>query len=155
MSKLQEKLAQKQAARAASGQPTKADKLRKKLGLPDPFESTVQYTGDMEGDVEAETSAILQGFKDRAKQEAQRFEQATDTRFYCVLVFQTEDQKHEFLSAMKWLDHGDAYLDGLELAKRQGIKLEPITLRNRNTIRREDKKLAPLVMDESELPTLE
>lgn len=72
-----------------------------------------------------ETSELLQGFKDRAKREQQRFVQATDSEFWFAICFQTREQKEEFLH--KWLgslDLGDKYLDGMQVAELLGILLE-------------------------------
>lgn len=88
----------------------------------------VPQTGDLETDAQAETSAILSGFQDRAKQEQERFQLATDTEFWFSVYFQSREQKEAFLEALSWLANGDKYLNGLELAEAMGIRLPEVTL---------------------------
>jgi hypothetical protein len=72
----------------------------------------------------AEVNEVLSGFKARARQEDQRFEDATDSEYWVCLCFQTRDQKEEFLRKKGWLDLGDKYLDGMMVAEEEGITLE-------------------------------
>jgi len=75
--------------------------------IPDPL-ANVGYTGSVEADSKAEVSAVLQGFKDRAKAEQKRFDLATDSEYWVALCFQSREQKEEFLRAVKMLALGDS-----------------------------------------------
>ena len=108
----------------------------------DPF-AEVDFDGDLEQDIATETSVLLQGFKDRAKQEAERFELATDTEFWFAVGFKSREQKELFLQAMNWLQYGDKYLDGNRIARKAGIGLPEVKLSN--PTKRVDKKLIKLV----------
>jgi hypothetical protein len=88
----------------------------------------VAQTGDLETDAQAEVSAVLSGFQDRARQEQARFELATDTEFWFSVYFQSREQKEAFLKALEWLTSGDKYLNGLELAEAMGIELPKVSL---------------------------
>ena len=80
----------------------------------DPTENPLKdvvYTGDIEDDAKKEASALLEGFKKRAKDEDKRFELATDSEFWFCIGFKSRDQKEEFLRIMNWLELGDKYLD--------------------------------------------
>lgn len=90
--------------------------------VPDPLAGLVP-TGSVEVDSKAEVSAVLQGFRDRAKAEAKRYELATDSEYWLAVCFQSREQKEEFLRAVKMLADGDKYLDGRKLAANLGIKL--------------------------------
>ena len=85
-----------------------------------------------------EISAVLKSFKERATAERDVFKENVDSEFWCCLCFQTRAQKEEFLTRMGWIDMGDKYLDGVEVAKRQKINLEnPVpAVRKRNHSKR-------------------
>lgn len=78
--------------------------------------------------VEAEAldsaNAFLMGFRDRAKQEGKRLEDVTDSEYWVAVCFQTREQKDEFLLKAGLADLGDKYLDGMQVARVMGIKLE-------------------------------
>ena len=80
-------------------------------------------TGDSEKDSAADLTAVQQGFRNRAKQESDRFALATDSEYWAAICFQTREQKEAFLSALKILEFGDKYLDGQLVADRLGVKL--------------------------------
>ena len=73
-----------------------------------------------------EISATLKGFKQRAKQEEQRYLNATDSEYWFCLCFQTREQKDEFLKKVGWWDIGDKYLDGMLVAEAMGIHLDAV-----------------------------
>jgi hypothetical protein len=83
----------------------------------------VEYTGDQEVDAKAELTALQAAFRDRKAKESRRFELATDSEYWCALVFQTRDQKEAFLNALGLLPYGDKYLDGELVAQKMGIPL--------------------------------
>jgi hypothetical protein len=69
----------------------------------------------------------ISGMAKRAVQESERFNDATDSSFYCSLVFQTSEQREAFVEAMKWIDYCDdedpCYIDGVSVARSMGIAL--------------------------------
>ena len=83
----------------------------------------IEYPGTADGDTAATLTAVGEGFKKRAKEEAKRFQDATDSEYWFAVVFETRAQKEAFLRAMKWIKEGDKYLDGIRLAEKQGIDL--------------------------------
>jgi len=89
-----------------------------------PFDDIV-YTGNTEQDLKQEFNEIQKGFMERNKKEQERFKLATDSEYWCCLVFQTREQKEQFLHAMKWMVHGDKYIDGVKVAKQLDVSLTP------------------------------
>ena len=79
---------------------------------------------DVEAMAEQELSEVLSGFKDRAKREDQRFQEATDSEFWIAIYFQSRDQKEEFLNKLGLMEIGDKYLDGMLVAEALGVTLE-------------------------------
>lgn len=90
---------------------------------PDPL-AEVDYTGDLETDARTELNAIQQGFRDRAKREAERFRLATDSEYWAVLCFKTRADKERFLTRAKLLAVGDKYLDGYAAARVLGVPMD-------------------------------
>lgn len=112
--------------------------------VPDPL-ADIEYAGDMEQDSQAEASAMLAGFKERAKQERDRYTLATDSEFWFAVGFQSRAQKEAFLATMQWLEYGDKYLNGCHIAEDAGIKLPQVKLSN-PTRKPVDRKLEALAM---------
>lgn len=94
------------------------------LGGDDAETEAPPTVAEAEAEAEAELSEVLAGFKERAKREESRVENATDSEYWFCLCFQTRDQKDEFLRKMGWWEIGDKYLDGMEVAHALGIRLE-------------------------------
>lgn len=94
----------------------------------------------------AETSAVLEAFKARAKAEQERFALATDSEYWVAVCFQTREQKEFFLAASKLLKAGDKYIDGALVAKTLGITLPPAAVPY-NVSAKVDPKYAGLVKD--------
>lgn len=88
---------------------------------PDPL-AGVQYTGNLEADSAAELGAIEQGFRARMANEQDRVNNELDTeRWFCV-VFETRDQRDDFLAKAKLAPPGDnKYLDYRDVAAALGI----------------------------------
>lgn len=84
----------------------------------------VTLTGDLEKDGEKMSNAMLDGFKDRIKQENARRSFATDSEYWCCLYFHSRAQKDQFLKAVGWFDLGDKYVDGGKVAEKLGIALD-------------------------------
>jgi len=79
---------------------------------------------DLEAAAAQEMSDALKAFKNRAKEEDGRFQDATDSEYWFCICFQTRAQKDEFLKKMGWWEIGDKYLDGMRVAAELGIELE-------------------------------
>lgn len=92
-------------------------------------------TGDPETNADQEVSAALAAIlKERAEsQEIYRLQ--TDVNYYFTVCFQSVEQKEAFLKAVGWDDLGLIYLDGLTLASRLGVTIEPIALPRPTPIR--------------------
>lgn len=65
-------------------------------------------------------SNFIQGLTD--KQE--KFKQDTDMEVFICVAFQNRAQKEYFLKEMGWDALGDKYLSGIQVAEKQGIKLQ-------------------------------
>lgn len=90
-----------------------------------------------------EVSELLQGFRNRERNEQQRFEDATDTEYWVALCFQTREQKEQFLHAIGWYELGDKFIDGMAAAEKANITLTArIPPMPRHTI---DRQLSDLV----------
>lgn len=95
---------------------------RKPTPEPDPL-ADIQYTGDLAEDTATEFTALEQGYRNRAKAEADRFKRATDSEYWIAVCFTTRAEKETFLRAANLTDLGDKYLDGHEVARRLDINL--------------------------------
>lgn len=93
-----------------------ADKMPRYYKMP-------EQTGNAEVDSKADLDELQAGFRKRAKDEGKRFEQATDTEYWCAIAFQTREQKEAFLKALNLMEVGDKYLDGQQVAQVLGIEL--------------------------------
>ncbi len=90
---------------------------------PDPL-ADVEYTGDLPEDSRKELNALQQGFRDRAKREAERFRLATDSEYWIAVCFKTREDKEKFLRNAKLLPIGDKYMDGYAVARALGVPME-------------------------------
>jgi hypothetical protein len=95
---------------------------------PNPL-SEMEYTGDAEVDAQAEIDHYRSALY-RAEQEKRDLFRTLllDTEYYICICFQSRTQKEEFLEKIGWFDLGDKYLDGLKVAERLGIDIEPVNL---------------------------
>ena len=87
-----------------------------------PFDK-IEYTDDDEVDTAEEFNEVQKSFMARNKAEQERFQLATDSEYWCCLVFQSREQKEQFLRAMRWIVHGDKYIDGVKVAKSLNVDL--------------------------------
>ena len=90
-----------------------------------PFD-VIEYTGNDEVDTAQEFNEVQKGFMERNRAEQERFRLATDSEYWCCLVFQSREQKEQFLQAMKWMVHGDKYIDGVKVAKTLNVELNSV-----------------------------
>ena len=70
-----------------------------------------------------------EGFVERAKAEQKRFDMVTDTNYYAVLCFETQEQRDEFFDALSSRGlvppkRGNRYVNGLEVAKAIGVEIK-------------------------------
>jgi len=93
-----------------------ARKAPKLVNMPEPV-------GNAEQDALAELDAVKQGFRERAKTENERFQNVVDSAYWFAVCFRTREQKERFLQEMKWLEFGDTYLSGDEVAKKMKVRL--------------------------------
>lgn len=96
---------QKTRGQGLSGRPKKT---------PDPLKD-VDYTGNLETDSAKELTALEQGFRDRAKQEQDRFRLATDSEYWVAICFTSREDKEAFLRKHNLDSLGDKYLDGYDV----------------------------------------
>jgi len=87
---------------------------------PDPIDES-RYPGELEGDQEAELDMVAEGFRERMKNEAKRFGDATDSSYYFVAVFESPAQAAAFTKALQLPDK--RFIDGRAMADRLGIDL--------------------------------
>jgi hypothetical protein len=75
--------------------------------------------------VESRVAALPNAFQDRASKEQDRRADATDSRYWIALCFQTRAEKEEFLikSGLADLALESDYLDGAEVAERLDVEL--------------------------------
>jgi len=98
--------------------------------------------GPLEQESQEELSELLQGFKQRARNEQERFDHATQSDFWVTAVFQTFEQAQAFRAAIG--QPAQKYVDGYAVAKHLGIELPPADV-SYNTGSRQDLKLIALI----------
>ena len=79
---------------------------------------------ELEANTLSEVNGVLEAFKQRAKNESVRLQDATDSEYWFAVCFQTREMKEEFLQKAGLIQYGDKYLDGLKVAKTMGVKLD-------------------------------
>lgn len=86
-------------------------------------------TGEIEHDMNLQTSEALSAAIDARKALEDRFRVAQSDGFYFCLCFQSEEQKEDFLRKAGWEDLAeDRYINGLEIARRMNIEIPYIPL---------------------------
>jgi hypothetical protein len=96
-------------------------------------------TGSIEANSNAENGVMSEALRRiiAEKQERRRkYALLADASYYCVLVFQTVDQKEAFLKAKHWdkIDGNfqNVHLNGLEIADLEGVPIEPVYIPTRD-----------------------
>ena len=80
----------------------------------------------------------------RRKSIEDRFRVSGDPEYFFCVIFQSREQKDEFLKGVGWEDLGDKYMDGLDVAHRLNVPVKVIempkpSLRGKmNRFKRED-----------------
>lgn len=88
---------------------------------PDPLAGR-SFSEDLEAASVEQLDAIQEGFRARAKAEADRFKSQTGTGYYFTIVFQSEEQASAFLAGVG-LANNERFVDGLELAAALAVDL--------------------------------
>ena len=95
-------------------------------GMPDPLKGIGQ-TGEVEADAAEEISAALKAIIEQKRAMREVYRTTTDPEFWFAVCFQNREQKEEFLRLTGW-NFGDKYIDGLRVAARLGILIEPMNV---------------------------
>lgn len=78
----------------------------------------VEYTGDLGKDAATELTALETAYRDRARNETDRFKASTDSEYWIAVCFTSRDEKEQFLARHNLADLGDKYLDGRQVDQR-------------------------------------
>jgi len=109
---------------------------------PDPIDESL-YPGDPEGDAKEELTQVQAGFRERMKEEADRFSHATMTDYYCVVAMETGEQMTALLQALG-LKGNELFVDGNIITDALGVKV-PEAPKRKVKLKKIDMKLASLV----------
>lgn len=94
---------------------------------PNPLD-TLDYPDDPEQAATVEISEALAFIKAERQKKRDAWRVTVDPEYWVCVCFQSREQKEGFLTKAGWLDLGEKYLDGLEVAKRLGVEVLPIPL---------------------------
>ena len=103
------------------------DSLFDPSGIANPLAGLKPQDG-MTETAEQEIFVALAAIKAEKQQRRDQYRVLTSPNFYAVVCFQSEEQRDEFLVKSGWAVPGTKYLDGLELAARLGVDVQPINL---------------------------
>lgn len=94
---------------------------------PEMEDSTVGTMEELEESTIAELSEVEKGFRERMKQENNRFRDMCDTEYWFCVCFTSREQREEFMKKAG-LPTDEKYIDGREMAKafRKSIKTPDI-----------------------------
>jgi hypothetical protein len=109
-------------------------------GLPD--------GGGIEENVENELSEALRLILEEKRQLRDMYRVQNDANYYAVLVFQSEGQKGRFLALTGWGHPDDKFINGLQVAEKIGVDIEPVFV-PRSNIRKMPKALRDHIMKEN------
>lgn len=84
--------------------------------------------GDIEENVDAELAVTLDTLLTNKKGKNEAYRIANDDEFWLAICFQSEEQKFQFLELSGWIALGDKYIDGLKVAQRLTLAVEPIAM---------------------------
>lgn len=116
---------------------------------PDPLKGLPDADTAEEG-AKQELDATQEGFRDRAKQEAQRFEDATDTGYYFCVVFENRAQVDALLDHLRGMGAklpDDLFVDGREISATLGAEI-PRPGQGGGKPAKVDKTFAGMVQDD-------
>lgn len=103
------------------------DSLFDPAGMPGPLKGVGQ-SGEVERDAADEISAALRAIIEQKRAMREVYRTTTDPEYWFAVCFQSREQKEEFLRLAGWEEMGDKYLDGLRLAARLNVPIEPVNL---------------------------
>lgn len=83
----------------------------------------VEYTGKPSVDSEAEFTEVLRQFKARDSRERARQEDADDSEYFAVVVFQDNAQREAFVAFVGEDGPDHQYVDGVRIAEKLGIPI--------------------------------
>lgn len=92
---------------------------------------SVDKDGTLEEAAQRELGAVGQAIAEAKRAQYDYFRASTSPDFYVVVCFQTPDQRDEFVTRAGWGVKGDRFLDGLEIAARLGVDIQPIPIEPR------------------------
>lgn len=94
----------------------------------DPLDG-VELSDDQEENAEAIMERVADVFMENEQEIRDAYLTMVNSRFYFVVVFQSEPQKKDFLSQAGWGDgYEEEFFDGLKIAKKLGLDVPPVPL---------------------------
>jgi len=105
--------------------------------------------GDAGAQATVAMSATLAALKKRREDENASRALTTDGAFYCVLIFDTRDQKMAWLKAKGLDQEGDIFVDGRKVADVDGIAIPEVKAKMPGLFRI-DQKYAAMTMGEDD-----
>lgn len=96
-----------------------------KSPVDDPIEA-VEPSDSLEEEAKAEFNEVVKAYRQRAKRETKRFVDATDSEYWFCTYFRSRKDCEKFLAAagVKARLNGDKYINGYDLAKILGLKVD-------------------------------
>ena len=89
---------------------------------------SLQDSGDIEQNVNDELAVTLDALLSNKKGKNDAYRVANDDEFWFAVCFQSREQKDDFLRLAGWAELGDKYIDGLEVARKLNVAVEPIPM---------------------------
>jgi hypothetical protein len=116
--------------------------------MPSPL-ADLAYPDTVEGNALIEAQRLREAFQEKYRGELDAFRTLDDPNYWFLVCFQNTSQKNEFLDKADWVTCGGyRYLDGLKLAAKLGLDIQPVILK-RSKVRQVVKILKDEVQDES------
>ena len=104
------------------------DSMFDSTGIENPLPQTMADGASITETGDAKISAALAAIKAEKKERRDAYRVLTNPNYYTVVVFQSTDQRDEFLDKAGWRPFGEKYIDGLALAQHLGVDVQPINL---------------------------
>jgi hypothetical protein len=76
-------------------------------------------------DAEKEVTEVIEGMRKRATEEKARVGAATESEYWCQIVFQSKEQRDAFFEAVGKELLDDQWVDGQKFAASLGVELPP------------------------------